>query len=545
MSVTDVEKRPVTNGGVRNEGVLAEARRRRTFAVISHPDAGKSTLTEALALHAAAINTAGAVHGKAGRRGVTSDWMAMEKDRGISITSAVLKFDYDGHVLNLLDTPGHADFSEDTYRVLEAVDCAIMLLDSAKGLEPQTLKLFDVCRSRHVPVVTFVNKWDRPGREPLELLDEIEQRIGLRPTPVNWPVGIAGDFRGLIERASREYTAYTRRPGGAEKALEEVFKDPEAARKREGAVYDAAEEELALLDEIGAGLDMPSFLAGESSPVLFGAALPNFGVRRLLDAMCDLAPAPKPRADVEGDERPVQAPFSGLVFKVQANMDPAHRDRVAFVRVCSGRFERGMVLTHAATGRAFATKYAQAMFGQDRETVETAFPGDVIGLVNATALRPGDTLYADAPVRYPPIPSFAPEHFGVVRCRDAGKYKQFRRGIDQLDTEGVVQVLSSDLRGDQAPVLAAVGPLQFDVVLHRLEHEFGAKSELSHLDYQIARLTDEAGIEALKGARGAEVLTRRLDGALLALFADKWRLSAIQRDNPSLRLDPLLAGTAD
>ena len=410
MSVTDVEKRPASNGAVRNE-----AARRRTFAVISHPDAGKSTLTEALALHAAAINTAGAVHGKAGRRGVTSDWMSMEKDRGISITSAVLKFDYDGHVLNLLDTPGHADFSEDTYRVLEAVDCAIMLLDSAKGLEPQTLKLFDVCRSRHVPVVTFVNKWDRPGREPLELLDEIEQRIGLRPTPVNWPVGIAGDFRGLVERATGEYTAYTRRPGGAEKALEEHFKDPEKAREREGAAYDAAEEELALLTEIGAEVDMPSFLAGESSPVLFGAALPNFGVRRLLDAMCELAPAPEPRADVDGDERAVDAPFSGLVFKVQANMDPAHRDRVAFVRVCSGRFERGMVLTHAATGRPFATKYAQAMFGQERETVETAFPGDVIGLVNATALRPGDTLYADVPVAYPPIPSFAPEHFGVVR----------------------------------------------------------------------------------------------------------------------------------
>jgi peptide chain release factor 3 len=538
VSVTDVEKRPASGGAVRDE-----AARRRTFAVISHPDAGKSTLTEALALHAAAINTAGAVHGKAGRRGVTSDWMAMEKDRGISITSAVLKFDYDGHVLNLLDTPGHADFSEDTYRVLEAVDCAIMLLDSAKGLEPQTLKLFDVCRSRHVPVVTFVNKWDRPGREPLELLDEIEQRIGLRPTPVNWPVGIAGDFRGLIERATGEYTAYTRMPGGAEKAKEEHFKDPDLARQREGAAYEAAEEELELLDEIGAEIDMPSFLAGESSPVLFGAALPNFGVRRLLDAMCDLAPAPKPRADVEGDERAVDAPFSGLVFKVQANMDPAHRDRVAFVRVCSGRFERGMVLTHAATGRPFATKYAQAMFGQERETLETAFPGDVIGLVNATALRPGDTLYADAPVSYPPIPSFAPEHFGVVRCKDAGKYKQFRRGIDQLDTEGVVQVLSSDLRGDQAPVLAAVGPLQFDVVLHRLEHEFGAKSELSRLDYDIARLTDEAGLEALKGARGAEVLTRRLDGALLALFADKWRLNAIQRDNPALRLDPLLAGT--
>jgi len=545
VSVTGVEKRPAAGGAARNEAVLKEAGRRRTFAVISHPDAGKSTLTEALALHAAAINTAGAVHGKAGRRGVTSDWMAMERDRGISITSAALKFDYDGHVLNLLDTPGHADFSEDTYRVLEAVDCAIMLLDSAKGLEPQTLKLFDVCRSRHVPVVTFVNKWDRPGREPLELLDEIEQRIGLRPTPVNWPVGIAGDFRGLIERATGEYTAYTRRPGGAQRALEDVFKDPEKAREREGAAYDAADEELALLTAIGAEVDVPSFLTGESSPVLFGAALPNFGVRRLLDTVCELAPAPAPRASVEGDKRAVEAPFSGLVFKVQANMDPAHRDRVAFVRVCSGKFERGMVLTHAATGRPFATKYAQAMFGQERETVETAFPGDVIGLVNATALRPGDTLYADIPVSYPPIPSFAPEHFAVVRCKDAGKYKQFRRGIDQLDTEGVVQVLSSDLRGDQAPVLAAVGPLQFDVVLHRLEHEFGAKSELSHLDYAIARLTDEAGAGTLAGARGAEALTRRLDGALLALFADKWRLNAIQRDNPSLRLDPLLAGTAE
>src|SRR5580698_2306102 len=523
--------------------VLAEAGRRRAFAVISHPDAGKSTLTEALALHASAITQAGAVHGKAGRRGVTSDWMAMERDRGISITSAALRFDYDGMVLNLLDTPGHADFSEDTYRVLEAVDCAIMLLDSAKGLEPQTLKLFDVCRNRNVPVITFVNKWDRPGREALGPLDEIEQRIRLRPTPLNWPVGIAGDFRGLVERATGVYTAYTRTPGGAGKALEEVFKDPDQAREREGAAFDAAQEELELLTEIGADVDMESFLAGESSPVLFGAALPNFGVRRLLDAMCELAPAPSPRQSVDGDERPVAAPFSGLVFKVQANMDPAHRDRVAFVRVASGRFERGMVLTHAATGRPFATKYAQAMFGQERETVEVAYPGDVIGLVNAGALRPGDTLYADVPVAFPPIPSFAPEHFGVVRCKDAGKHKQFRRGIDQLDTEGVVQVLASDLRGDQAPVLAAVGPLQFDVVLHRLEHEFGARSELDQLGYEMARLTDEDGVTALAGVRGAEVLTRRLDGALLALFADKWRLNAITRDNPSLRLDPLLAGT--
>jgi peptide chain release factor 3 len=529
--------------------VAAEAGKRRAFAVISHPDAGKSTLTEALALHASAITQAGAVHGKAGRRGVTSDWMAMERARGISITSAALRFDYRDTVLNLLDTPGHADFSEDTYRVLSAVDGAVMLLDSAKGLEPQTLKLFDVCRSRGVPVVTFVNKWDRPGREPLELLDEIEQRIGLRPAPVNWPVGVAGDFRGLIERATGEYITFTRTPGGAGRALETRLDAAAAAVKMKGEgevggeAYAAAREELALLDEIyGPGVDMASFLAGVSSPVLFGAALPNFGVRRLLDVVTELAPPPAAREDIKGEPRRLDTPFSGLVFKVQANMDPAHRDRMAFVRVCSGRFERGMVLTHAATGRRFATKYAQSMFGQDRETVEEAFPGDVIGLVNATALRPGDTLYAgEAPVEFPPIPSFAPEHFAVVRSKEAGKAKQFRRGIEQLDTEGVVQVLSSDLRGDQAPVLAAVGPLQFDVVLHRLEHEFGARAELDHLDYTLARRTDAEGARALAGQRAVEVLTRRHDGALLVLFSDKWRLGQLRREHPEILLEPLIA----
>jgi peptide chain release factor 3 len=547
MAETGALPRAASTGGPEARSpetrITAEAARRRAFAVISHPDAGKSTLTEALALHASAIMQAGAVHGKAGRRGVTSDWMAMERARGISITSAALRFDYHDTVLNLLDTPGHADFSEDTYRVLSAVDGAIMLLDSAKGLEPQTLKLFDVCRSRGVPVITFVNKWDRPGREPLELLDEIEQRIGLRPAPVNWPVGVAGDFRGLIERASGDYITFTRTPGGAGRALETPL-DAVAAAGRDGAAYEAAQEELALLDEIyGPGVDMPAFLAGTCSPVLFGAALPNFGVRRLLDTVTELAPAPDERDDAKGEPRPLDAPFSGLVFKVQANMDPAHRDRMAFVRVCSGRFVRGMVLTHAATGRPFATKYAQSMFGQDRETVEEAFPGDVIGLVNATALRPGDTLYAgEPPVAYPPIPSFAPEHFAVVRGKDAGKAKQFRRGIEQLDTEGVVQVLASDVRGDQAPVLAAVGPLQFDVVLHRLEHEFGSRAELDHLDYTLARRTDADGVRLLAGQRATEVLTRRHDGALLALFTDRWRLGQVQRDLPDLMLEPLIAG---
>ncbi|MEU3229513.1 peptide chain release factor 3 [Nocardiopsis alba] len=534
-----------TTGATKQETEVAhEAARRRTFAVISHPDAGKSTLTEALALHSAAISSAGAVHGKGDRRGVTSDWMEMEQDRGISITSAALRIDYDDRVLNLLDTPGHADFSEDTYRVLSAVDCAIMLLDSAKGLEPQTLKLFDVCRARKMPVITFVNKWDRPGREPLELLDEIEQRIGLRPTPLNWPVGIAGDFRGLVDRRSGTYTKMTRTPGGARKAIEEVL-DPDRAAEVELDAWTQAQEEIELLEALGADFDVESFMAGESSPVLFGAALSNFGVGQLLEAIVGLAPAPSAKVDEKDAPRAVESPFSGQVFKMQANMDKNHRDRMAFVRVSSGRFERGMVLTHAVTGRPFATKYTQAVFGADRSTIDTAFPGDVIALVNAQALAVGDTLYDGPKVIYPPIPSFAPEHFVVARAKDAGKYKQFQRGIAQLDAEGVVQVLTSDVRGEQAPVLAAVGPLQFDVVKHRMEQEFRSPIDVSPLDYSVARRTDAESAPVLHGLSGAEVLRRRSDDELLVLVHNKWRLKVIERDHPSLWMEALLAGGVD
>jgi peptide chain release factor 3 len=523
--------------------IVAEAARRRTFAVISHPDAGKTTLTEALALHAKVIGAAGAVHGKSGRRGATSDWMTMERDRGISISSAALQFSYRGAVINLLDTPGHADFSEDTYRVLAAVDAAVMLLDAAKGLEPQTLKLFDVCRYRRIPVITFVNKWDRPGREPLELLDEVEQRIGLRPTPLTWPVGIAGDFRGVVDRRTGEHIRFTRTAGGATAAPEEIL-DAARAAAEEGPAWQAATDELALLTAIGADLDLPSYLAGLSTPVLFGSALSNFGVRLLLDTLIELAPAPSARPDATGATRGLAAPFSGQVFKVQANMDPAHRDRIAFVRVCSGRFDRGTVLTHAPTGKPFATKYAHTTFGQARQTVDVAYPGDVIGLVNATALQVGDTLYDDMPVCFPPIPSFAPEHFSVARATDSSRYKQFRRGITQLAEEGVVQVLRSDRRGDQAPVLAAVGPMQFDVAVHRLAHEFGAPISLERLDYRLARRTDPTSARTLDRLAAVEVLSRDRDGALLALFPDKWRLGSIIRDHPELTLEPLVADTA-
>ena len=524
--------------------ITAEAARRRTFAVISHPDAGKSTLTEALALHAEVIDSAGAVHGKSGRKGVTSDWMDMERKRGISITSAVLQFAYRDCVINLLDTPGHGDFSEDTYRVLAAVDAAVMLLDAAKGLEPQTLKLFDVCRSRGVPVITFVNKWDRPGREALELLDEVEQTIGLRPMPVTWPLGIAGDLRGVVELSTGELHRYTRTAGGATKSDVETISG-ELAAEQEPQHWPAAQEEIDLLAEIGAEFDEKDFLAGRATPVLFGAALIGVGVGRLLDALVDLAPPPAARDDEDGNPRPIERPLAGLVFKVQAGMDKSHRDRMAFLRICSGRFERGMVLVHAPTGRPFATKYAQSVFGQERTTVEEAFPGDIVGLVNAGALRPGDSLYSDDKVIFPAIPSFAPEYFAVVRGKDAGRFKQFRRGIEQLDSEGVIQVLTSDLRGDQAPVLAAVGPLQFEVVTERLENEFRAPVMLEQLSYSVARVTDAESAEQLNGQSEVEVLTRRSDGVQLAVFVNKWRLETVRRKFPDAKLEPLLAGTVD
>lgn len=518
---------------------VEEAVRRRTFAIISHPDAGKTTLTEKFLLYGGALTTgAGAVKAREGRRSATSDWMEMERQRGISITSTVLQFPYRDCVVNLLDTPGHRDFSEDTYRVLAAADAAVMVLDAAKGIEPQTLKLFEVCRARGLPLLTFINKWDRPGLEALELIDEVESRIGVLPTPVTWPVGLAGDFRGVVDRRTGRYVRFTRVARGATEAPEEVL-DAEAAAAAEGEAWERAQDELSLLDEVGSGHDDELFRMGESSPTFFGSALTNFGVRLLLDAVVDLAPSPAPRLDEAGKERPLDAPFSGLVFKVQSNMDRAHRDRIAYLRVCSGRFERGMVVTHARTGKPFATKYAHSVFGQERETIEVAWPGDVVGLVNATDVRVGDTLFLDEHVAYPEIPSFAPEQFAVVRVRDTGKAKQFRRGVAQLDEEGVVQVLRDLDMGDQAPVLAAVGPMQFEVAVHRLETEFGAPVELSPTAYTVARVTDEPSTRPLRGMRGVTVL-ERADGTRLALFESRFWLDRVAAEQPDLRLEPLV-----
>ena len=528
--------------------ITAEARRRRTFAVISHPDAGKSTLTEALVLHANRISEAGAIHGKSGRRATVSDWMDMEKARGISITSTALQFPYRAPsgqdcVINLLDTPGHADFSEDTYRVLTAVDCAVMLIDAAKGLEPQTLKLFEVCRLRRIPIITVINKWDRPGRDPLELLDEIQSRIGLRPTPLTWPVGIAGDFKGVLDRRTGNFIRYTRTAGGAKAAPEEHIA-PADAHDAAGVDWDNAVEESELLAADGSDYDEDTFLGCETTPLLFTSAALNFGVNQLLDVLVQLAPSPHGQLDVDGHRRPAEAPFSAFVFKVQAGMDSAHRDRIAYARVCSGTFERGEVLTHATTGKPFVTKYAQSVFGQQRSTLDTAWPGDVIGLANANVLRPGDTLYRDVPVQYPPIPSFSPEFFAVARGTDPSKHKQFRKCIDQLEQEGVVQVLRSDRRGDQAPVFAAVGPMQFEVATHRMATELSAPISLESLPYTVARAADPGDVEFLQRQPSVEVFTRT-DGVILVLFSTKWRLEGFQRDNPSVKLQSLVAAGDD
>ncbi|MDK6566682.1 peptide chain release factor 3 [Corynebacterium pyruviciproducens] len=543
-----------------NQSILSEASRRRTFAVIAHPDAGKSTLTEALALHAHVIAEAGAVHGKAGRKATVSDWMDMEKDRGISIASSALQFEYkpEGHegepyMINLVDTPGHADFSEDTYRVLTAVDAAVMLIDGAKGLEPQTLKLFRVCKARGLPIITVVNKWDRPGKEPLELVDEIVSEIGLQPTPLFWPVGEAGNFKGLaklsLEGEPEEYIHFLRTAGGSTIAPEEHYA-PEEAGEKEPEDWARAVEETELLAMDGAVHDEELFLDCVTSPMIFASAMLNFGVHQILDTLCALAPRPHsrqgdPKAVEESttaidSAREVDDEFSGVVFKVQAGMDKKHRDTLAFMRVVSGEFDRGMQVTHAQSGRTFSTKYALTVFGRSRETVESAFPGDIVGLVNAGSLAPGDSIYSGRKVQFPPMPQFAPEHFCTLRAKSLGKYKQFRKGLEQLDSEGVVQILRNDARGDANPVMAAVGPMQFEVMQARMENEYNVETVTEPVPYSVARKTTEETAEELRKQRGVEIFTRS-DGELIALFGDKWRLQFIEKEHPEFTLETLVA----
>ncbi len=516
--------------------ITSEAARRRTFAIISHPDAGKTTLTEKFLLYAGQIAEAGAVKARAGRKSATSDWMEMEQQRGISITSTVIQFTYRSHVINLLDTPGHRDFSEDTYRVLAAVDSAIMVLDAAKGIEAQTLKLFEVCAGRQIPILTFINKYDRPGKEILGLLDEIETKIGVRPTPVTWPVGISGDFKGVIDRRNNLYIKYQKMARGSKEAGEETC-ELNRATDLSPEMLEQTKEELSLLEAVGSDLDIGSFLEGKTTPLFVGSALTNFGVKHILDAVVDMAPPPRAQTDVSGGKRDLSEPFSGFAFKIQANMDPAHRDNVAFVRVCSGRFRRGMVITHEKSKKSFATKYAASVFGNDRNTIDVAYPGDVVGLVNAGDLAIGDSLYETLPVAYPPIPTFAPELFSYVTSKDVSKYKQFKKGLEQMAKEGVIQ-LYNDLDPVPNPIIAAVGQMQFEVFSHRLINEFKVPVEIRATKYRLIRKSGPECIKPLQNVSGAKVVKNQ-SGDIMVLIESPYWLSYIQGEYPDIFLSQI------
>ena len=527
---------------------LAEAvARRRNFAIISHPDAGKTTLTEKLLLYGGAIQQAGAVKAKGEQRKVTSDWMELEKQRGISITSTVLQFDYSGSTINLLDTPGHQDFSEDTYRTLAAADNAVMLEDAAKGLEPQTRKLFEVCRMRRIPIFTFINKMDRPGREPLELLDEIEQELGLACWPVNWPIGSGDRFRGVIDRRSHDVILFERAERGRtseEKRLSVA--EARASGAVEPELLDLALEELELLEGAGADLDLDLVHAGELSPVFFGSAMTNFGVRPFLDAFLELAQKPVARSSSAGVVDPIRPGFSGFVFKLQANMDPRHRDRVAFVRVCSGKFEKDMTVQHARTGKAIRLSRPQKLFGQDREVVEDAYPGDVIGLNNPGMFAIGDTLYLGPKVEYEGIPCFSPEIFAWLRNPNPSAFKSFRKGVNELREEGAVQILYDTDQSKRDPILAAVGQLQLEVVQYRLEHEYGVQTRLEPLGFTVARwvVGGWPALEQVGRIFNCKTVRDAWDRPVL-LFKNDWNLGQLAQDHADLELSavaPVVSG---
>ncbi|MGK7962049.1 peptide chain release factor 3 [Crocosphaera sp.] len=516
--------------------------KRRNFAIISHPDAGKTTLTEKLLLYGGAIHQAGAVKARRDQRKATSDWMEMEKQRGISITSTVLQFAYRNFQINLLDTPGHQDFSEDTYRTLAAADNAVMLIDAAKGLEPQTRNLIEVCRLRGLPIFTFVNKMDRPGREPLELLDEIEQELGLKTYAVNWPIGMGDRFKGVYSRRQKAIHLFERRAHGSQQAQENVIKlgDPKIEEYLEQELYYQFKEDLEILEEIGDDLDLEAVHAGKMTPIFFGSAMTNFGVELFLEAFLEYALRPEGRNSSVGVVEPTHPEFSGFVFKLQANMDPKHRDRVAFVRVCTGKFEKDMTVSHARTGKTVRLSRPQKLFAQDRASIEEAYGGDVIGLNNPGVFAIGDTIYNGQKLEYEGIPCFSPEMFSYIKNPNPSKFKQFQKGIKELREEGAIQIMYSTDDFKRDPILAAVGQLQFEVVQFRMLSEYGVETSLEPLPYSLARWV-KGGWSALeKAGRIFNTITVKDNwGRPVLLFKNQWGLQQVNVDHPELKLDAI------
>ena len=518
-------------------GLAEEVARRRTFAIISHPDAGKTTLTEKLLLYGGVLHMAGAVKARKASSHAVSDWMEMEKEKGISITSSVLQFEYRGKRMNLLDTPGHADFSEDTYRTLAAVDSAVMLVDVAKGVEARTLKLFEVCRLRKLPVITFVNKMDRSGLDPLDLLDAVGRTLNIRTVPLNWPIGSGPDFEGVVDLLTREVTLYERVVAGTTVLKQTVTPlDDPGLRDRLGEDrYDELLETLELLEIAGDDWSVDDFLAGDVTPFFFGSAMTNFGVQPLLEALVDLSPSPRGRATTTEERAPEDPAFSGFVFKIQANMNPRHRDRIAFLRVVSGSFERGMAITVARSGKVLRSTNPHSFVASERSIVEQASPGDIVGIYDPGALRLGDTLYADVPVTYAGIPRFAPEHFVRVRLNDPSRRKHFTKGLTQLAHEGAIQRFVDPDLGEADPYLGAVGLLQLEVLTVRLRNEYNTEVSLQHTDYRAARWIggDPAGLAWLRSRRDYKLVQDR-DGRPVLLVSGLWPLTYAQQQNPGL-----------
>ncbi|MFL5615362.1 MAG: peptide chain release factor 3 [Gemmatimonadaceae bacterium] len=521
--------------------IFAEVNRRRTFAIISHPDAGKTTLTEKLLLYGGAIHLAGSVKGRRADRHVTSDWMQLEQERGISVTSSAMQFEYDDYVVNLLDTPGHGDFSEDTYRTLVAADSAVMLLDNRKGVEERTRQLFEVCRRRRVPIFTFVNKCDRAGEDPLKLISDVEADLGIRCHAITWPIFRLEDssagFVGVFDRLRRQIHLFEPNEHRGAKPPVVHVGSLESAELREllGArTHERLIHDVALLDEAGHPFDEAQVLAGELSPVFFGSALTNFGVEPFLREFLALAPAPMPRESSRGLVEPTAETFTGFVFKIQANMDPKHRDRVAFVRVVSGRFEAGMQVKHVRSGKSIRLASPQTFMARERRAIEEAWPGDVIGVMDRGTLRIGDTLSNDDDLEFSGIPRFAPEHFGRVVLTNPIKRKQLDAGLRQLTEEGAAQVFftSGTETTSPTPIVGAVGELQFDVMMHRLEHEYGVSARLERLSARYPRWVTgpQAEIERV-ASEGRRMLLYDAKGQPLILFEDAWSLRwALERE---------------
>jgi peptide chain release factor 3 len=534
----------------------AEIARRRTFAIISHPDAGKTTLTEKFLLYGNAIHLAGAVKDRKNQRATASDWMELEKQRGISISSTVLQFDYAGCAVNLLDTPGHKDFSEDTYRVLTAVDAALMVIDAAKGVETQTRKLFEVCRRRGVPIFTFMNKCDRPTMNPIALLDELESVLGLQSSPVIWPLGNGPSFKGVFDRRTKEVHLFERVPGGKFQAPVNVadLDDPLVREKLDDYTFHQVKEQLEMLDGAGHPFDLNAVQHGQQTPVYFGSAVNNFGIQLLLDGFLKDSVPPAPRKSVTvtvpglpqqtaAREIPVDDPkFSGFIFKIQANMDAKHRDRIAFLRVCSGKFERDMVVTHQRTGKQVRLSSSHKLFGRDRETVDEAWPGDVIGLVGHSEFGIGDTLTTDRSIYFDEIPRFPSEVFSYISNPNTGDAKKYRAGLEQLLQEGVVQSFNARNAPPGSTLLAAVGPLQFEVVQWRLKSEYNAESRLEPAPWTLLKWVEPhpslKNPSSLVVAQGVSFGTDKFDNPIV-LFPNDWTMRYFTEKNPELKLHDL------